>query len=101
MHLRTTRIERHHLCRRCMQCGRELSPVATPERCVGCGCDFDERPPRSYAEMEGLVELSVEPGTDAFLQWRQTVTLERWLLTAFGGALLAAFLAHAVANIAP
>jgi hypothetical protein len=26
-----------------------------PDRCVRCGCDLRERPPRSYAEMEGLI----------------------------------------------
>ena len=42
---------------RCVACGaespRERSALA--EECPSCGCDFRERPARSYAEMEGLV----------------------------------------------
>ena len=43
--------------RRCVACGYdgELLHNANAAQCVNCGCDFRARPPRSYAEMEGLV----------------------------------------------
>jgi len=100
MRLRTTTIEHRHLCRRCMRCGQEQAARWTPERCAGCGCDFSDRPPRSYAELEGLVETSTAMGAERFAQWRETLVLERWLLTAFTGAIVAAFLAHALGSLA-
>ncbi len=46
---------------RCLECGetadhalRELVP-----HCETCGCDFHARPPRSYAELEGLTPLDI------------------------------------------
>lgn len=41
--------------RRCVKCGYDGRLLdSDPERCIRCGCDFFTRPPRSYAEMEGL-----------------------------------------------
>jgi len=49
---------------RCLGCGatadhalRELS-----DQCHECGCDFAARPPRSYAELEGLTALDIGVG---------------------------------------
>lgn len=69
-------------------------------QCAGCGTDLAERPARSYAELEGLVEFDApaEP-VDPFTAWRGQVTLERWLLTAFSSAVLTAFLIHAVVSM--
>ncbi len=46
--------------RRCVQCGYDDEPFQTEGPlswyfCDACGCDLYVRPPRSYAEMEGLV----------------------------------------------
>lgn len=61
-----------------------------------------DRPPRSYAEMEGLIELaSPAPREDPMSSWRRTVTFERWLLTAFTAVLLVAFLVHAASTAWP
>ena len=47
---------RRHLRRRCVQCGlsADAIPASQPMECPRCGCDLAERPPRSYAQMEGL-----------------------------------------------
>ena len=43
------------LTRRCVACGRGVAPLdLLEEACPDCGCDFDLRPPMSYAEMEGF-----------------------------------------------
>jgi hypothetical protein len=44
--------------------------------CPRCGCDFHARPPRSYAEMEGLDQAD-RPELDADAQESRLV--ERWL----------------------
>ena len=43
--------------RRCVACGYDgaLLRSAQATECANCGCDLRLRPPRSYAEMEGLV----------------------------------------------
>lgn len=81
-----------------MACGREQ--VASRPQCEGCGTDLAERPARSYAELEGLIELDapMDPA-DPFTAWRRQVTLERWILTAFSAAVLTAFLIHAVVSM--
>jgi len=80
MRLRTSTIQARHLARRCVQCGCERPTSALAHQCVECGCDLVERPPRSYAEMEGLVEAAVARPEDPFVVWRRTAMLERWLL---------------------
>ena len=58
--VRTT-IDRRLLARRCVSCGfdgpsiNRLPPPGAQARCPRCGCDLHKRPPRSYAEMEGLL----------------------------------------------
>ena len=97
MRLRTSTIQARHLTPRCLDCGTACHHAAEPQHCRGCGRDLAERAPRSYAEMEGLIETPIAPApTDAFRAWRETVTLERWLLTIFTGAVMLAFGAHAL-----
>lgn len=84
-----------------MQCGTAQPERAPRALCEGCGCDFEERPPRSYAEMEGLVDFSEAPGSEAFGEWYRTLAFERWLLTAFTAVIVAAFLVHAGAALLP
>ena len=97
MRLRTSTIQARHLTPRCLDCGAACHHPGPQDRCPGCGSDLRERPARSYAEMEGLVEVTPAPMRhDALREWRETQVLERWLLTAFATALLLAFGAHAV-----
>lgn len=101
MRLRTSTIQARHLARRCVQCGAAHPGSALRHECLRCGCDLVERPPRSYAEMEGLVEVASAPAEDPFTSWRRVATFERWLLTAFTAAVLVAFLVHAAASAWP
>lgn len=50
------------MCLSCGYTGDELqSPESEPLRCPECGEDLYTRPPRSYAELEGLVEPTAVP----------------------------------------
>ena len=60
MRLRTSTIQRRHLVPRCVACGQEVAASRAMDVCAGCGCDLADRPARSYAEMEGLVEVVAE-----------------------------------------
>jgi len=54
---RATHTRQSHLfVRRCVCCGYESRVLDDVAACVRCGCDLTERPPRSYAEMEGLID---------------------------------------------
>ena len=57
------------LARRCVACGQAVPATGSLlPACLACGCDFHERPPRSYAEMEGLVPLvEMEPAAASLL----------------------------------
>lgn len=73
---------RRHLRRRCVQCGLAAeAPGREPSaRCPRCGCDHAERPPRSYAEMEGLFELAEpRPTADIVTRARADAAAGRWL----------------------
>jgi hypothetical protein len=73
--------------RRCCSCGygghfAQLKPEAARRRaahCPRCGCDFATRPPRSYAEMEGLDE-EVATGGAASVVPSESTMVERWLV---------------------
>jgi hypothetical protein len=90
---RVRTLDRDLLVRRCVSCGYDgsLLLAAQAERCVRCGCDLRERPPRSYAEMEGLLgqPLSTDPVTaddaDSFevLRGREQRLVQRWLAFLF------------------
>lgn len=85
---------------RCVACGQEVAASRAMDVCAGCGCDLADRPARSYAEMEGLVEAVVEAALqDPFVSWRRSLTLERWLLTVFTAAVLLAFTLHVVTRL--
>lgn len=86
-HVRT--VDRRLFTRRCVSCGFEGTAINRPQRhrCPRCGCNLGQRPPRSYAEMEGLLgtpvlvrDRSEQPrrqrsGNDSLLQ--------RWLAFLF------------------
>ncbi|MCE2874235.1 MAG: hypothetical protein LW625_01150 [Planctomycetaceae bacterium] len=100
MRLRTSTIQRRHLVPRCVACGQEVAASRAMDVCAGCGCDLADRPARSYAEMEGLVEAVAEAALqDPFVSWRRSLTLERWLLTVFTAAVLLAFTLHVVTRL--
>jgi len=46
---------------RCLECGTTADHALREllEHCHECGCDFAKRPPRSYAELEGLTPLEL------------------------------------------
>jgi hypothetical protein len=50
-------VQRDLFVKRCVFCGYDGALIRSgrTDRCVQCGCDLRERPPRSYAEMEGIV----------------------------------------------
>ena len=64
------------------------------ERCARCGCDLHQRPARSYAEMEGLVDGASSCGEPVIRAERpggqssMAVLIERWLWFAFLSLLL-------------
>ena len=76
---------------RCVRCGKaarsELS-MQLPE-CIDCGCDFVERPPMSYARMEGFLEEMVEADLQhprVRTNWEDELEVrlvERWLASTF------------------
>lgn len=69
-----------------MACGYDgaLLRNGEAERCPRCACDLISRPPRSYAEMEGLIgqPIRVSNTTDAGTP-PDARQIERWLLFAF------------------
>jgi hypothetical protein len=73
-----------------MQCGMRTDVQSNPssETCHGCGCDFLARPPRSYAELEGLLEELDETAaqSDGGLQDRLDAAASRWIIVLLGVA---------------
>lgn len=58
--------------------------------CPRCGCDLATRPPKSYAEMEGLFDLPPEAASvDAVQGARADAAAARWLLVVAGVAISA------------
>ncbi len=85
--VKTSSASRLHA-RRCVQCGAE-SQTARGFRsasCPSCGCDFRQRPARSYAEMEGLIES--RPALRRSAEELEATVIERWILVIFAGAIL-------------
>jgi len=88
--------------RRCVACGSDdpsLEDLRT-DRCLCCGCDLIDRPPRSYAEMEGLPEdapfvLRPFPARPV----RDHRILHRWLLFLFMVGIAGFFVLALVAEV--
>lgn len=80
--------------RRCVACGHAGDfGVARPVRswrgsCPSCGCDFAERPPRTYAEMEGLVPTPSPAEARRGIVESESRLVERWIAVLFAGAVL-------------
>lgn len=77
-------IEPRHLLRRCVGCGLTIRD-SEAGACPRCSVDFEERPPRSYAEMEGLLESDERPVVLKRPAWQERRLVERWLVVAFIG----------------
>ncbi len=92
--------------RRCCSCGygghfAQLKPEAARRRaahCPRCGCDFATRPPRSYAEMEGLDEETDHPGLASAMP-SESAMVERWLMLCCLVVILLAIAFALAANI--
>jgi hypothetical protein len=77
--------------RQCVACGYSGRFVDRPGQaaCPRCACDFTLRPPRSYAEMEGIEDSDdlfrrsrrADRGEPIEREWR---LVERWLAFLFG-----------------
>jgi hypothetical protein len=104
MAIRARDLSRLHQ-RQCVACGYAGRFVERPNQanCPRCNCDFGERPPRSYAEMEGIDQLEPRAARAARArvqdpparEWR---LVERWLLLLFGmAAIVVAVLALGLA----
>jgi len=78
-------IEPRHLSQRCVGCGLTIRD-AEVDACPRCGVDFDERPPRSYAEMEGLLDMTERPIVLRRPAWQERRVVERWLVVGFQAA---------------
>lgn len=87
-------LERRHLRRRCVGCGlaAEAINAGSIDECPRCGCDLSARPPRSYAEMEGLFDLDAAevPEPAALARARADAAAARWLLVVGAVALAGA-----------
>ena len=92
MQSRAYLVEAAALEQRCLSCGIPVdSHPSSIEACHHCGCDFLDRPPRSYAEMEGIEEVVevTSPNLQAWTVWREQMLVERWLWFLFGLGLMA------------
>ncbi len=84
--------------RRCLSCGyagrfaqggesRRGAPAPTTGHCPRCGCDFSVRPPRSYAEMEGLDHLTIRAERKSG-PLSESRLVERWIAFLFMATLV-------------
>ena len=90
MAIRAKDLSRLHQ-RQCVSCGYAGRFVDRPGQasCPRCACDFAARPPKSYAEREGIDQLEPRPARAApmarheppAVEWR---LVERWLMFFFG-----------------
>ena len=87
-------LERRHTRRRCVQCGLAADAISATQvdECPRCGCDLRSRPPRSYAEMEGLNELDAPSPAmvDALARARADAAAAKWLVVVGAVAVMAA-----------
>ena len=87
METRSATLTRRMLTRRCVVCGHdgpELASRHANDYCPNCFADLGERPPRSYAEMEGLLgqPITLDSPIEVRPQ-RAERMIHRWLLFVF------------------
>lgn len=106
-HLKT--LDSRLLKKQCVECGYDGAMLrgGMASRCPRCGCDLRDRPARSYAEMEGLLDLplpvvvrkskaanpSREPNRDHLIY--------RWLALLFTSMLLIIGIVYLTAALMP
>lgn len=80
-------IDRNLFVRRCVSCGYDGRLLRTPslERCPRCGEDLTRRPPRSYAEMEGLIGQPVRLAGPSRVprDYYESRVIQRWIMFLF------------------
>jgi len=82
-------MDHHLLRRRCVCCGYDGPAIRLALQrdaaadCPECGCDYHQRPPRSYAEMEGLLARPVPFTAPVISAERQQRLIHRWLAFLF------------------
>jgi len=78
-------IDRRLLVRRCVACGYDGGMLlgGQAHRCARCGCDLHNRPPRSYAEMEGLIGQPITLSRPPARHVNEERAIHRWLATLF------------------
>jgi hypothetical protein len=102
-------LDRRLLTRRCVSCGYDGASVSRLQtaRCPRCGCDLLDRPPRSYAEMEGLlgrpmIEVDMEAARQTLADEQRSARLiHRWLALLFLGMLGVLAIAYLAAALNP
>ncbi len=75
--------------RRCVACGYDgaLLRGGQAEICARCGCNLRQRPARSYAEMEGLVDQPSTLDEPLSRPRRDERFIHRWMVFLFLTAL--------------
>ncbi len=75
--------------RRCVACGYDgaLLRGGQAEICARCGCNLRQRPARSYAEMEGLVDQPSTLDEPLSRPRRDERFIHRWIIFLFLTAL--------------
>jgi hypothetical protein len=78
-------INRELFVRQCVACGYDgwLLEGGQAEYCVSCGCDLQQRPARSYAEMEGLLGHPILAETPDAMAPIRAGFLQRWMVFIF------------------
>ncbi len=77
-------VDRRLFERCCVQCGISVERGGGGFlQCNECGCDFHHRPPRSYAEMEGLVGHPITLDSPLTPARREARMVQRWLAFLF------------------
>ena len=77
--------------RMCVSCGSPVLDHEIYQACSSCGCAFAQRPPRTYAEMEGLngnEQTYDVPEAGTYEAWREQRLVERWLWFIFATGLV-------------
>ncbi|MHC4414743.1 MAG: hypothetical protein ACYS0G_05620 [Planctomycetota bacterium] len=101
---RTNILDERLLRRRCVACGYDgaLLRGGLAPRCARCSCDLQERPARSYAEMEGLLSPSEDRRTPPADTRHEERLVYRWLsffLLAMIGFVVVVYLCTAALTI--